>query len=179
MYWNWNWGANGRPKLQLTTAPALLIFPPSTGPHADLARPGPIKFDFAKSQIPAEVVAEFIASNTAHTPKVRRPRNWMKIGTTSAIVLVSATVTKLAFPVLKPMLYSRNLWAALSLIAILLFTSGHMFNHIRKVPYIANNNRGGVSYVAGGFSNQYGLETQIVAVICTSSWCPLSLCLFR
>lgn len=66
------------------------------------------------------------------------------------------------------MLLSRTLWAALSLISILLFISGHMFNHIRKVPYVAKNGQGGVSYIAGGFSNQYGLETQIVAVMCMS-----------
>jgi len=41
-----------------------------------------------------------------------------------------------------------------------------MFNHIRKVPYVAGNGKGGVSYFAGGFSNQYGLETQIVAAMC-------------
>ena len=41
-----------------------------------------------------------------------------------------------------------------------------MFNHIRKVPYVAGNGKGGVSYFAGGFSSQYGLETQIIAAIC-------------
>jgi len=30
---------------------------------------------------------------------------------------------------------------------------------------VAGDGRGGVSYFAGGFSNQYGLETQIVAAI--------------
>jgi oligosaccharyltransferase complex subunit gamma len=43
-----------------------------------------------------------------------------------------------------------------------------MFNHIRKVPYVAGDGRGGVSYFAGGFSNQFGLETQIVAAMCKS-----------
>lgn len=113
-------------------------------------------------------MAQFIAKNSPHTPKVQRPLNWVKIGTVSAIVVLGATTAKLALPVLMPMFYSRSLWAALSLISILLFTSGHMFNHIRKVPYVVNNGRGGVSYLAGGFSNQYGLETQIVAIICTS-----------
>lgn len=41
-----------------------------------------------------------------------------------------------------------------------------MFNHIRKVPYVAGDGRGGISYFAGGFSNQFGMETQIVAAIC-------------
>lgn len=40
-----------------------------------------------------------------------------------------------------------------------------MFNHIRKVPYVAGNGRGGIEYFAGGFQNQFGLETQIIAAI--------------
>jgi oligosaccharyltransferase complex subunit gamma len=41
-----------------------------------------------------------------------------------------------------------------------------MFNHIRKVPYVVSDGKGGVSYFAGGFQNQFGLETQIVAAMC-------------
>ena len=44
-----------------------------------------------------------------------------------------------------------------------------MFNHIRKVPYVASNGKGGISYFAGGFSSQFGLETQIVAAMCMST----------
>lgn len=153
-------------KLQLTTAPVLYLFPPSIGPAADPAHiDTPLRFEFNKVQTKAEVVARFIGMHTTHAPRVVRPFNWAKLGATAGAVLFGLTALKLAFPVVKPMLYSRNLWAAVSLIAILLFTSGHMFNHIRRVPYVANNGRGGISYVAGGFSNQFGLETQIVAVI--------------
>lgn len=52
------------------------------------------------------------------------------------------------------------------MIAILLFISGHMFNHIRKVPYVAGDGKGGITYFTGGFQNQLGLEVQIVAAIC-------------
>ncbi|RPB16552.1 hypothetical protein P167DRAFT_516630 [Morchella conica CCBAS932] len=153
-------------KLQLTTAPVLYLFPPSVGPSADPAHiDTPLRFEFNKVQTKAEVVARFITMHTTHAPRVVRPFNWAKLGATAGAVIFALTALKLAFPVVKPMLYSRNLWAAVSLIAILLFTSGHMFNHIRRVPYVANNGRGGISYVAGGFSNQFGLETQIVAVI--------------
>ena len=41
-----------------------------------------------------------------------------------------------------------------------------MFNHIRKVPYVAGDGKGGINYFTGGFQNQLGLETQIVAAIC-------------
>jgi len=77
-----------------------------------------------------------------------------------------ATIAKVCYPYVIPIINNRNLWAAISLIMVLLFTSGHMFNHIRKVPYVAQDSKGGISYIAGGFSNQFGLETQIVAVIC-------------
>ena len=43
-----------------------------------------------------------------------------------------------------------------------------MFNRIRNTPYVTGNGRGGISYFAGGFSNQFGIETQIVAAMCKS-----------
>jgi oligosaccharyltransferase complex subunit gamma len=76
------------------------------------------------------------------------------------------TFATVAYPYIVPIIQNRNLWAAISLVAVLLFTSGHMFNHIRKVPYVSGNGRGGISYFAGGFSNQFGMETQIVATMC-------------
>ena len=41
--------------------------------------------------------------------------------------------------------------------------SGHMWNHIRNPPYVYPDNNNKLRYVAPGFSNQYGLESQIVA----------------
>ena len=46
-----------------------------------------------------------------------------------------------------------------------MFTSGHMFNTIRHTPYAQPNGRGGFNYIAGGFQNQFGVETQIIAAI--------------
>lgn len=99
-------------------------------------------------------------------PPVVRPINYIKIATTTVAVLGGLTFLTVAGPYLLPVIQSRNLWAAISLIAVLLFTSGHMFNHIRKVPYVASNGKGGVSYFSGGFQSQFGMETQIVAAIC-------------
>lgn len=84
--------------------------------------------------------------------------------TTAFLGLVS--LSSVAWPYIVPIIQNRNLWAAISLLIILLFTSGHMFNHIRKVPYVSSDGKGGISYFAGGFSNQFGLETQIVAAMC-------------
>jgi hypothetical protein len=102
----------------------------------------------------------------APKPSISRPINWVKIVTVSTAVLGAITFVAVASPYVIPILQNRNLWAAFSLIAVLLFTSGHMFNHIRKVPYVSGDGKGGLSYFAGGFSNQFGLESQIVAAIC-------------
>jgi oligosaccharyltransferase complex subunit gamma len=99
-------------------------------------------------------------------PAIVRPINYTKIIVTTTAVLGTLTFLTVAGPYLLPILQNRNLWAALSLIAVLLFTSGHMYNHIRKVPYVASNGKGGVSYFAGGFQNQFGMETQIIAALC-------------
>jgi oligosaccharyltransferase complex subunit gamma len=107
-------------------------------------------------------------------PPVQRPINYVKIVTVTTAVVGVFTFLTVAAPYLLPIIQNRNLWAAISLIAVLLFTSGHMFNHIRKVPYVQANGKGGVSYFAGGFQNQFGLETQIVAAMCKFSCSSIS-----
>lgn len=103
-------------------------------------------------------------------PQIVRPINYVKIATTTVAVLGGITFLSVAGPYILPVVQNRNLWAAISLIAVLLFTSGQMFNHIRKVPYVSVDAKGGVSYFAGGFQTQFGLETQIVAAICEHFW---------
>lgn len=95
-----------------------------------------------------------------------RPINYVKIITVTTAVLGLITFFSVAAPYILPIIQNRNLWAAFSLIAVLLFTSGQMFNHIRKVPYVSGGPGGTVTYFAGGFQNQFGLETQVVAAMC-------------
>ena len=99
-------------------------------------------------------------------PALVRPINYLKITVTITSILGVISLFTLAAPYILPIIQNRNLWAAVSLISVLLFTSGQMFNHIRKVPYVASDGRGGLSYFAGGFQNQFGMETQIVAAMC-------------
>ena len=117
---------------------------------------------------PAENIHDWVSRHLPDGPKppIYRPLNWVRIITITTISLGTITFLSVAWPYVLPLIQNRNLWAAISLIIILLFTSGHMFNHIRKVPYVAGDGKGGISYFAGGFSNQFGLETQIVAAMC-------------
>lgn len=99
-------------------------------------------------------------------PPLIRPVNYMRIVSAITILMGAVTLFAVLSPYILPILQNRNLWAAVSLIAILLFTSGQMFNHIRKVPYVAGDGHGGISYFASGFQSQFGMETQIIAAIC-------------
>lgn len=90
----------------------------------------------------------------------------MRLVSAITILMGALSLFTVLSPYVLPIIQNRNLWAAVSLIAILLFTSGQMFNHIRKVPYVASDGHGGISYFAGVFQNQLGMETQIVAAIC-------------
>lgn len=108
-------------------------------------------------------------------PSIHRPLNYTRVFAVTTILLGLVSFLSVAGPYILPVIQNRNLWAAISLLIILLFTSGHMFNHIRKVPYVSGDGKGGITYFAGGFSNQFGLETQIVAAMCT---CNLRLLMF-
>ena len=98
---------------------------------------------------------------------MKRPINYVAwaVGVVSTLGIAGALAK--AGPYILPIVQNRNAWAAISLIGILMFTSGHMFNQIRKVPYVAGDGRGGISYFSTGFQNQLGMETQIIAFICT------------
>jgi len=126
------------------------------------------KSDHFRSGQTAEVVHNFIARNVPGPhPPVHRPFNWVKLVTVTTGILGTISFVTVAWPYITPVIQNRNLWAAISLIAVLLFTSGHMFNHIRKVPYVSGDGKGNINYFAGGFQNQWGLETQIIAAVCT------------
>ncbi|KAF2853939.1 magnesium transporter protein-like protein 1 precursor [Plenodomus tracheiphilus IPT5] len=160
-------GKNTFQSLMLQTAPVLLYFPPTIGANAKVD-PQPVRFDFTAGPQSAEQVHAWISRQLpadVAKPSVSRPINWVKIITVTTATLGAITLIAVASPYVIPILQNRNLWAAISLIAVLLFTSGHMFNHIRKTPYVAGDGKGGINYFAGGFSNQFGLESQIVAAI--------------
>jgi oligosaccharyltransferase complex subunit gamma len=62
---------------------------------------------------------------------------------------------------LAPFLLGRYLWAAASVGVVLLMISGRMWVQIRNAPFAARD-----GYIAGGYSNQYGIEVYIIAAIC-------------
>jgi oligosaccharyltransferase complex subunit gamma len=82
----------------------------------------------------------------------------MKYATIAATLLIAVTVIRFISPILK----SRWVWAIGTVVTILTMTGGYMFVRIREMPYTGGD--GG--WIAGGYQNQFGQETQVVALIC-------------
>ena len=143
----------------------LLLFPPTQGPNAKPVSE-PYRYDFS-GQVVAEQIHAWITRQLPPRdyPPLQRPVNVVRVIVIVTLIVGLFTFGTVAYPYLLPVIQNRNLWAGVSLIAILLFTSGHMFNHIRHVPYVSGDGHGGIQYFAGGFSNQFGMETQIVAAM--------------
>lgn len=156
----------------------IFLFPPTTGANASPSGQ-PTRLDFTGPQT-AESIHGWLQRHLppGEYPPLARPFNWARLITTVTLLIGIFTFGTVAYPYILPVIQNRNLWAVLSLILVLMFTSGHMYNHIRKVPYVAGNGRGGISYFAGGFSNQYGIETQIIAAICESTGIDMLLVIF-
>ncbi|KAL6921668.1 hypothetical protein ACHAPO_007035 [Fusarium lateritium] len=163
--------------LGLSTAPVLLLFHPTVGPHAS-AKKEPDRYDFNTGPASAERVQSWLARSLPDRPhpSVKRPINYTGWIVSITAIIGVLTAVMVAWPYLAPIFQSRNLWAAISLMVILLFISGHMFNHIRKVPYVTGDGRGGINYIVPGFQQQLGLETQIVAALYgVLSFCVITL----
>ncbi|KAG9251715.1 OST3/OST6 family protein [Emericellopsis atlantica] len=149
--------------LGLQTAPVLLLFQPTEGPHA-VASKDPIRYDFTTGPPTAEQVHGWLSRHLTDRPHppVKRPINWQRWASAITIILGGITLVATASPYILPVIQNRALWATGSMFFVLLFTSGYMFCQIRNVPYVTGNGKGGVSYFAGSFQNQHGLETQVV-----------------
>ncbi|RQM05573.1 hypothetical protein DH86_00001604, partial [Scytalidium sp. 3C] len=75
--------ADGRGTFQslgLQTAPVILLFRPTVGPHA-VADTNPLRFDFTSGPQSAEQVHAWIARNLPDRPhpEIYRPINWIRI----------------------------------------------------------------------------------------------------
>ncbi|KAI9769500.1 MAG: oligosaccharyl transferase subunit ost3/OST6 [Geoglossum simile] len=153
-------------QLQIQSVPLLLLFQPTVGPGAKLGEP-PLKYEFGPNPADGGAVHGWISRRLPPGPRppIIRPVNYSGILVGATIVLGFLSILRVAWPYFVPIIRNRNFWAALSLLSILMFTSGHMYNHIRGTPYVAGDGKGGISYFAGGFSSQFGLESQIVAAM--------------
>lgn len=115
----------------------------------------------------AESLAEHLSLYTPVRIPYRAPIDWTKYGTYAATGLLLTTVARFITPLLK----SRITWAVITIGTILVMTGGHMFVRIRGMPY-----SDGANWIAAGYQNQFGQETQVIALTCKLALCCMKRC---
>jgi len=141
-------------KIGLTSAPVVYVYHATEGPYAS-AKSQPFKYDFSHG-FEAQPLAEQLSIHTPIPIPYKAPINWARWGTFAA----SSLVFLVALRFIAPILQNRWTWAVGTISVSLVMTSGHMFTRIRGAPFTS-----GGSWIAPGYQNQYGQETQVVAGI--------------
>ncbi|KAF9956270.1 oligosaccharyl transferase subunit ost3/OST6 [Mortierella alpina] len=157
-------------EFNMNSAPSVLYFP-ATG--AVSSTPPFDRYDFAKSGFQAEPFASWLSSRAGVQLNVQRPFDFMAFALKAIGFSGVFALGHILYGRAGKVMRSKYLWAALSLFTIFVMISGHMWNQIRHPPYTMTGRDGRPGFIAAGFQNQFGLETQIVAVICTRGpmWC--------
>jgi len=143
-------------KLGMQSAPSVYVYPAATGPHKSTSNPNAfIKYDFSAG-FDAEPLAEQLSRHTVVPIPYSAPIDWSRWVTVVGLLIPFLASLRYALPVLT----NRWTWAVLTVGTSLIMTSGFMFVKIRGQPFT-----GGNGWIASGYQNQYGQETQVISLI--------------
>jgi oligosaccharyltransferase complex subunit gamma len=148
--------------MSLSHAPSLYVYGPTEGDDTPLI--GFDSYTFPQSEDQLEGLLGYFASITGERIRIVEPFRWDRVGLTVTTVAGIVGLIAFAHKPLLAIIRSKQIWVAISMVSIIMFIAGHMFNMIRKTPYIVSDGRGGATYFVGGHSNQIAVETQIIAV---------------
>ncbi|KAG0285997.1 oligosaccharyl transferase subunit ost3/OST6 [Linnemannia gamsii] len=145
-------------KFNMNSAPSLLYFPASDFSESF------DRYDFGKSGFQAESLANWINVRSGLKIEVKRPFDFLAFSLKIMGAAGSLGLAHFLYSRGGKVIRSKYLWASVSLFLIFIFISGHMWNQIRHPPYSMPSRDGRPGFIAPGFQNQFGLETQIIAI---------------
>ena len=117
-------------------------------------------------RLSAEAFSTWLSQQTKVPFRYTTPRDYSAIATRIGMALLFAAFAFHRWSYIQPVLLGKTLWAFASLAVILLMISGMMWNQIRRPPYMVPGQQGGANLIAGGYSNQFGVETHILSGLC-------------
>ncbi|KAG7193165.1 oligosaccharyl transferase subunit ost3/OST6 [Scheffersomyces spartinae] len=154
----------------LQSIPKVFYFPPTNSKLPSNYLKSYTEYPFYQGDH-VELLKNWVSENTGQTFNVYVPLNYNLIIFNAVMTFVVLVSVYLFSAKLKKLIASKFLWCALSLIAVLLFTCGSMFNRIRNTPFVKETENG-PQYFAPGQQAQYGIETQLISFL----YGVLSLC---
>lgn len=151
--------------LGITHVPNLVIYPPTESrSDAKLGLQGQHEFvHFANANDDVEHLAS-IFKQRGFSIKIVRPFPWLKFSQ-AVVTLALLCVGGFFFQnqILK-VWQAKQIWLALSLMCVIMFISGHMFNVTRGTPFVGFDGVN-MALIDPSFNSQFAVETQIVASI--------------
>ncbi|KAF9201708.1 oligosaccharyl transferase subunit ost3/OST6 [Haplosporangium sp. Z 27] len=149
-------------KFGMNSAPSVLFFPPSDSISSN---PASDRYDFSRNGFTAEPFANWVNSKAEIKLHVQRPIDFVALAVKVLGGLSFLGTIYIIFTKAGSISTSKYFWSAASMFTIFIMISGHMWNQIRGPPYTVPGRDGRPGFIAQGFQNQFGLETQIIAVV--------------
>ncbi|KAJ2741192.1 oligosaccharyl transferase subunit ost3/OST6, partial [Coemansia sp. BCRC 34301] len=150
-------------KMKIEQIPRFMVFPAGAGPHA-LANATPREMTIKEDTLTPEGMAARLSSLLGVDIKPDIPINYSKYAKNVLAVQAAGVGAYLAYKFVNLRMLGRNLWAIATIMFVLLMTSGFMWNKINDPPYIGQSRRGDAQLFVPTNNQQFGVETQIVAV---------------
>ncbi|KAI8868891.1 hypothetical protein GQ42DRAFT_170348 [Ramicandelaber brevisporus] len=177
-------------EVQVTSVPAVLFYPATKGKYAASSsasgskkkaggvggkdsmslswrssrRPEYVAFDQSEGNT-AESLADFLEKQIHSPVPVYSRINYTLYATNFLGIASILVVGYLSIYDILAFLSKRAIWQGFSLIFILIMCTGFMWISIRGPPFIGGNAQGEPEMFARGISKQYGVETQIMAIL--------------
>lgn len=107
----------------------------------------------------AEPLAEQLSRHTPVRIPYSPPTDWTKYILSAVLILLGAITLRFIAPILQ----SRLFWAGTTIVITLTMIAGQMFVRIREMPYAGGDGQ----WIASNYSNQFGQEVTVVAMLCT------------
>ncbi|KAI9014659.1 hypothetical protein BC832DRAFT_537129 [Gaertneriomyces semiglobifer] len=171
---------NGREVFQaqrITNVPLVRLYPATEGPYTLNGDKEFELYDANRRGYGADALAEYVQQTfKTNALIIRRPINYAYYATIAVSLLGILALAKMLSKQLVAIFKSNKLWSIITIACThwsiafratgwtTLMCSGYMWNSIRQPPYTGMRN-GRPELVAGGFQNQFVLETQIVGVL--------------
>ncbi|CAK9441586.1 uncharacterized protein LODBEIA_P54540 [Lodderomyces beijingensis] len=111
------------------------------------------------------LMVNWLSDLTGHSYNLYIPIDRTRLVINVVVGFVGALLAKRFKKQIFGVLLSRLVWIGVSIVSVLLFTTGYMFNKIRGSPYLIEHPDGRTEYFIGGQQTQLGIETQIISFI--------------
>lgn len=151
-------------QMQLESIPKIFHYPPQpqgADPTAWIKNNSQYQFLQGEHDV---MIRQWIMSITGTPFDIYVPTDYSRVMMNACITFAIVMFLKRFRGTIGTLVLSPFVWGALSLVAILLFVAGYMFNQIRNTPYLKETGDL-IEYIAPGPQMQYGLETQLLSTL--------------